>query len=218
MGFGTALPGSLPALLRDLLPMMSSSSDQRCDDSPAPDNAREVVICDVGAGSGNVLSDVEDSGVLGEKLASSRPPLWGVEMNLAFCSETPERWRDLIFWCKLEELVGTNNPHMKDTTIAYMYDLCLKRLTRKARSVCDGDSEDPHQLIQRVLLSSDDMPSLRYFISTYSPPEMKLEKAGSGSVAGRVSSENTWRLVLQKKLPCSTDSYMFYVYERVPHV
>lgn len=85
MGFGTALPGSLPALLRDLLPMMSSSSDQRCDDSPAPDNAREVVICDVGAGSGNVLSDVEDSGVLGEKLASSRPPLWGVEMNLAFC-------------------------------------------------------------------------------------------------------------------------------------
>jgi hypothetical protein len=107
-----------------------------------------------------------------------------------------------------------------DTTIAYMYDLCLKRLSRKARSARkesasrrDGDSEgdDPHVLIQQVLLSEEEMPALRYFISTYSPQE--LLPGGECNFKGH--NGNTWLLVLQKKLPCSTDSYMFYVYERV---
>lgn len=224
MGFGTALPGSLPALLEELLPIMCSASAKQQGESPLAaaewaSGSRDVVLCDIGAGSGNVLSDVEDSQVLGDQVEGSRLRLWGVEMNLAFCSETPKRWRDLIYWCKLEELVGTNNPHLKDTNIAYMYDLCLKRLTRKARAYAGGNGvnecEDPHELIQRVLLSSNDMPALRYFISTYSPTEMNL---GKDNVASRVRCGNTWKLVLQKKLPCSTDSYMFYVYERVARI
>ena len=144
-----------------------------------------------------------------------------------------------------------------DTTIAYMYDLCLKRLTRKAklqqakqRAVREKESskqqqlkqkirmrkssaaagggqqgegeEDPHWLIQRVLLNSAAMPALRYFISTYSPTELGLEEGegadrhGGGGGSGCGEGGNTWRLVLQKKLPCSTDSYLFFVYQRVP--
>lgn len=136
-----------------------------------------------------------------------------------------------------------------------MYDLCLKRLTRKAKlqkehykrknnlkkrknnnnpSVEDErveEEEDPHWLIQQVLLSSSAMPALRYFISTYSPAELGLLPVDGGdasssvtsrssnmssSSTGAMSVSNTWNLVLQKKLPCSTDSYMFFVYERVP--
>jgi hypothetical protein len=130
-----------------------------------------------------------------------------------------------------------------DTTIAYMYDLCLKRLTRKLNTSKqknklltaaasssnvakrgdnkgdkegkekgeEGEEEDPHYHIQQVLLSHDVMPSLQYFISTYSPDELNLLKNSRGPGA----RGNTWRLVLTKKLPCCTDSYMFYVYERV---
>jgi hypothetical protein len=126
-----------------------------------------------------------------------------------------------------------------------MYDLCLKRLTRKARAAAaaaagrpqdrgssqdrSSSSTDPHSLIQRVLLSGAAMPALQYFISTYDPVELRLspgEDGGSGDDDGggdgdgggddRSSRGNTWRLVHQKKLPCSTDSYMFYVYQRVP--
>lgn len=122
------------------------------------------------------------------------------------------------------------------TTVAYMYDLCLKRLTRKARQAAntaansrsktdrkESESEcecvDPHEHIQRVLLSAEAMPALRYFISTYSPQELQLgQDKDSDNSSRRLSSDNTWRLVLQKKLPCSTDSYMFYAYERVPLV
>jgi hypothetical protein len=126
-----------------------------------------------------------------------------------------------------------------------MYDLCLKRLSRKAqaraevkakektRPAAAGDREsegegdpdpDPHCLIQRVLLSAEAMPALRYFISTYCPQELQLSLSTSycassaaaegvrATAGGRACS---WRLLMQKKLPCSTDSYMFYVYERV---
>jgi hypothetical protein len=47
------------------------------------------------------------------------------------------------------------------------------------------------------------MPSLRYFLSTYDEERM-FDLHG-----------NKWQLVDQKKLPCSTDSYTFYLYERV---
>lgn len=100
-----------------------------------------------------------------------------------------------------------------------MYDLCLKRLTRKARTRAGGGAgqegcvEDPHLPIQRVLLSLDLMPALRFFISTYDPEELHL--SGSDSRATRDCGGTSWRLVLQKKLPCSTDSYTFFVYERV---
>lgn len=123
-----------------------------------------------------------------------------------------------------------------DTTVAYMYDLCLKRLTRKARKQGFVDL-DPHLLIQRVLLNSKAMPALQLFISTYSPDEMECGSGNSKACSGcscsccgdcrssrtvgvrETNSDeggNSWRLVYQKKLPCSTDSYMFYVYQRVP--
>ena len=114
MGFGTALPGSLPSLLRELreLEMREPPPSHPLRlPPPAP-----VVLCDIGAGCGNILSDVQDSGVLLPWLQSvpSSPPqdedhqdqdkpkdtpaplsclpppapaparLWGVEMNLAF--------------------------------------------------------------------------------------------------------------------------------------
>lgn len=85
MGFGTALPGSLPSLLQELLQLQLLPP------------LLPVVLCDIGAGCGNILSDVQDSEVL---LPLSLPPplprtstappppppprLWGVEMNLAF--------------------------------------------------------------------------------------------------------------------------------------
>ena len=86
MGFGTALPGSVPALLQDLLPIMhSSTKDGHCAEHICYGRIQDVVMCDIGAGCGNVLSDVEDSQVLGEQVEGSRPRLWGVEMNLTFC-------------------------------------------------------------------------------------------------------------------------------------
>lgn len=95
MGFGTALPGSLPSLLQDLVQVMLPSSSSRQDslsprrsdgnDAPlAASVAQEIVLCDVGAGCGNILSDVEDSQVLGEGGEAVRARLWGVEMNMSF--------------------------------------------------------------------------------------------------------------------------------------
>ena len=126
-----------------------------------------------------------------------------------------------------------------ETTVAYMYDLCLKRLTKKSKRrfhLLHGKDEkhtyedDPHFLIQQVLLNEEAMPALKYFITTYGPLELSSVQNCSDTVGG-VSmhtdkkkcaereccdfGEARWRLVHQKKLPCSTDSYMFYVYERI---
>jgi hypothetical protein len=117
-------------------------------------------------------------------------------MNTSFINQTPAEWKSSIIWCKLEE---TSDPRLADTTIAYMYDLCLKRLSRRSKSL----EEDPHWCIQNILLDSKRMPSLKYFLSTY-------EEKSMFHLHG-----NCWRLVDQKKLPCSTDSYTFYLYERL---
>jgi hypothetical protein len=138
----------------------------------------------VGAGFGNVLEDV-----------SSLYPVWGVEMNEKLQERTPSIWMNKIDWCKLEDV---NNTSLGKTTIAYMYDLCLKRLSRRSKCLVD----DPHWSIQNILLNSTLMPSLKYFISTY-------ESGSMHSLHG-----NCWQLVHSKRLPCSTDSYTFYVYER----
>jgi hypothetical protein len=138
-----------------------------------------------GAGIGNILEDV-----------GSLFPAWGVEMNDSFKDQTPPRWESSIVWCKLEE---TKDPRLAKTTVAYMYDLCLKRLSRRSRSL----QEDPHWSIQNILLDSSLMPSLKYFLSTY-------DEEGMFQLHG-----NHWKLLDQKKLPCSTDSYTFYLYERV---
>ena len=106
MGFGTALPGSLPSLLQELLPLFhlhlhTPSKHQREQSSggastststseclllhpPSLASPSQVVLCDIGAGCGNVLSDVEDSGVLGNVEKESMSRLWGVEMNVNF--------------------------------------------------------------------------------------------------------------------------------------
>jgi hypothetical protein len=106
MGFGTALPGSLPSLLQELLPLFhlhtpskhqreqssggaSASTSSSTSESPLLHptflaSPSQVVLCDIGAGCGNVLSDVEDSGVLGNVEKESISRLWGVEMNVNF--------------------------------------------------------------------------------------------------------------------------------------
>ena len=108
MGFGTALPGSLPSLLQELLPLFhlhlhtpskhqreqssggasastsSSTSESPLLHPPSLASPSQVVLCDIGAGCGNVLSDVEDSGVLGNVEKESICRLWGVEMNVNF--------------------------------------------------------------------------------------------------------------------------------------
>jgi hypothetical protein len=104
MGFGTALPGSLPSLLQELLPLFhlhtpskhqreqssggasTSTSTSECPllHPPSLASPSQVVLCDIGAGCGNVLSDVEDSGVLGNVEKESICRLWGVEMNVNF--------------------------------------------------------------------------------------------------------------------------------------
>jgi hypothetical protein len=117
-------------------------------------------------------------------------------MNTSFIDQTPSKWESSIVWGKLEE---TSDPRLADTTVAYMYDLCLKRLSRRSKSL----EEDPHWGIQNILLDSGRMPSLKYFLSTYEEKSM-FRLHGNG-----------WKLVDQKKLPCSTDSYLFYLYERI---
>jgi hypothetical protein len=120
-------------------------------------------------------------------------------MNIACQSQTSDRWIAEIQWCRLED-VSQECTLLQDTTVAFMFDLCLKRLSRRARS----PEDDPHISIGNVLLDSSRMPSLRHFISTYEPSIMTKR-----SLCG-----NTWRLVGQRNLPCSTNSYTFYVYQR----
>lgn len=143
-------------------------------------------------------------------------------MNIELYQNTPIKFQSLIKWCKLEDVndnLNNNNTNNNDnnnnnnnsdnnttnsnllsqTTIAYMYDLCLKRLTRRSKLL----TENPHWSIQNILLDSNRMPSLKYFISTY-------EENFMYHLHG-----NCWKLIEQVKFPCSTNSYIFYLYERV---
>ena len=52
-------------------------------------------------------------------------------MNEACKDEMDTKWHSSILWCKLED-VPTDSVMLQTTTIAFMYDLCLKRLTRRA--------------------------------------------------------------------------------------
>jgi hypothetical protein len=120
-------------------------------------------------------------------------------MNLECQTKTNSKWINDIEWCRLED-IQMDHSRLRDTTIAFMYDLCLKRLSRRAKS----ETEDPHISIENILLDRNRMPSLRLFISTYEPSIMTK----------RFMHESRWTLLTQKKLACSTNSYMFYVYER----
>lgn len=173
MGFGTVNLGALPLFLEELVEEKILLKNE--------------TFLDIGAGCGNVLEDV-DLVFPGQ--------VWGVEMNHEWVSWTPARWENSIEWCRLEDV--QNSDKMEKTTVAYMYDLCLKRLTRRAHS----PAEDPHWGIQNTLLDTTRMPGLKYFISTYEQ-EMLYQLHG-----------HHWKQVAKKKLPCSTNSYEFYVYER----
>jgi hypothetical protein len=178
MGFGTVTPDALKLFVHEL-------------------RSREIVkstdvFLDIGAGKGNILDIVEP---YFEKV-------WGVEMNTEWIAKTPAKWESSILWCLLEEVPFNETSLSISTTVAYMYDLCLKRLSRRATSELD----DPHWSIQNTLLDGTKFPKVKYFISTYEEPRMI-------SLHG-----NHWSLVYSQKLACSTDSYMFYVYERRPTI
>jgi hypothetical protein len=174
MGFGTSRPGAVRNLLFDL--------------RGAGVLGESETFLDIGAGSGNVLDDAEEV----------YPGLvWGVEINSEWKQRTPSKWQDSIFWCAVQDL-PMDCARQRATTVAYMYDLCLKTLSRKARTC----AEDPHWAIQRALLDPSRFPALRVFISTY-PPDRMYGIDGS-----------SWALRLEVNLPCSTGSYRFYVYER----
>eukprot|EP00602_Paraphysomonas_sp_CaronLab_P005848 CAMPEP_0185038268 /NCGR_PEP_ID=MMETSP1103-20130426/33699_1 /TAXON_ID=36769 /ORGANISM="Paraphysomonas bandaiensis, Strain Caron Lab Isolate" /LENGTH=128 /DNA_ID=CAMNT_0027576621 /DNA_START=41 /DNA_END=424 /DNA_ORIENTATION=+ len=117
MGFGYACRGSIPSLLNDL-----EERGVLC--------IAEETFLDIGAGSGDILQDVQ----------SECRHTWGVEMNLEWFDKTPEIWKSRIKWCKLEDVDVAECCDMASTSIAYMYDLCLKRLSRRALSY----EEDPH--------------------------------------------------------------------------
>lgn len=144
----------------------------------------------LGAGIGNVLEEI-----------STIYDVWGVEMNIELKNMTPLEWQSSIQWCKLEDINNDNDNDLRllETTIAYMYDLCLKRITRKCKLI----TQNPHWSIQNILLDSNRMPSLRYFISTYEEKYM-FHLHG-----------NCWKLIEEKRFPCSTNTYVFYLYERV---
>jgi hypothetical protein len=154
------------------------------------------VFLDIGAGCGNVLEDMVGCFL--------RNHIWGVEMNQdMWQSRTPLEWQDSIEWCKLEDL-SDDRPlatMRNKTTVAYMYDLCLKRLSKKA--TCK--ESDPHYQIQCELLNPEKFPKLKYFISTYEEDKM----------TGHEIEGNKWRLVCSRKLPCSTNSYAFHLFERI---
>lgn len=176
MGFGTVTSDALEIFLRELVTRQLINDDD--------------VFLDVGAGKGNVLDVVEPF----------FNKVWGVEMNTDWMEKTPTKWESAILWCLLEDVPFNGSSPAFATTVAYMYDLCLKRLSRRAAS----ESEDPHWLIQNTLLDKSKFPLLKYFISTYEQEHM-LALHG-----------NCWDLVYSQKLACSTDSYMFYVYRRCP--
>ena len=178
MGFGTLNSDALVLFVEELRRRSIAKDDD--------------IFLDIGAGCGNIL-DVVDSYF---------QSVWGVEMNTEWVDKTPPKWVTSILWCCLESVPTDSHTLMNTTTIAYMYDLCLKRLSRRAKSI----SDDPHWSIQNVLLDPVKMPSLRYFISTY-------EEGVMFSLHGMC-----WKKVYQQKLACSTNSYMFYVYERCANI
>ena len=170
------------------------------------------MFVDIGSGWGNVLNDI----LLNTNLNHKK--IWGVEMNTIWkkgnndsnteninenknqssCNNKNYNDKFHIEWCKLEDI--EKNEYILNTSVAFMYDHCLKRLSRKAQNLQD----DPHYHIQCVLLDSIKMPSLKYFISTYEPDKMKLQQHG-----------HEFKLIEKKRLACSTNAYDFYIYERI---
>ena len=213
IGMGTVNNGVVPLLLSEF---------QLCIKSKFTIND---LFLDIGAGWGNVLKDVVESNIgLNLKIEQC----WGVEMNTHWKENNPKedhnnknnhkdkneidysKYKKRIKWCKLEDVDDTHTTTapinkkeelllLKNTKIAFMYDLCLKRLTRNAQN----KEEDPHYAIQNVLLDPKRAPSLKYFISTYE--ESKLYSL----------HDCKFQLEYTKKLSCSTGSYEFYVYSRI---
>ena len=88
MGFGTALPGSVPSLLREMMDRGLLQGGELEEGGTSTVSAVPLVLCDIGAGCGNILSDVADSDVLSTPVHSGGgqgTQLWGVEMNLELC-------------------------------------------------------------------------------------------------------------------------------------
>ena len=199
IGMGTVNNGVVPSLLKEF-ELFEKSEFKNSD-----------LFLDIGAGWGNVIKDVIESNV-----GLKTKQIWGVEMNTHWKENDPKgecnkdvdysKYKQRIKWCKLEDIDDYDqeeqeeeNDLLKNTKIAFMYDLCLKRLTRNAQNT----EEDPHYAIQNVLLDRKRTPSLKYFITTYEKSKL-------------YSLHNCkFQLENKKKLSCSTGSYEFYVYSRI---
>ncbi len=144
---------------------------------------------DIGAGSGNVLAEVLKN--------FKHFTVWGVEMNGGrWNNKETTQHHDKIVFKSLEESWRKNETAAKNmtaTTVAYMYDTCLKRIQTK-----------PHVKIQETLLDTELMPNLKIFISTYEPDKMIPNQ-------WEPVSDTNGQVITQK---VGQVSNVFYVYKR----